>query len=80
VNTYDFYKERVYKLEEAGHDMGDLDLAYQRAGEWGERIPIGVLYRADRPTYMHNFPVLQKGPLVRQRTDGDTSDLLKEFM
>ncbi len=80
VNTFEFYKERVYKLEEVGHDERDIELAYQRAAEWGEKIPIGVFYRADRPTYMQNFPVLQKGPLVKQRIAGDTSDLLKEFM
>ncbi len=80
VNTFEFYKERVYKLEEVGHDEGNIELAYQRAAEWGEKTPIGVFYRADRPTYMQNFPVLLKGPLVKQRIAADTSDLFKEFM
>ena len=79
VNTYDFYKERVYKLEEEGHDPRDLEEAYRRAAEWGEKIPIGVLYETERPTYMHNFPVLGKGPLARQKIDADISSLLKEF-
>ncbi len=79
VNTYDFYKERVYKLEEAEHDPSDLENAYRRAAEWGERIPIGVFYKTERPTYMHNFPVLEKGPLARQKIVVDISSLLKEF-
>jgi len=31
VNTYQFYKERVYKLEDTDHDTGDWDQAYKRA-------------------------------------------------
>jgi len=80
VNTYDFFRERVYKLEEAGHDPTDLRQAYDRAVEWEDRIPIGVFYRVERPTYRENFPVLSRGPLVRQRLDDvDISRLMKEF-
>ena len=80
VNTYDFYRARVYKLEEAGHDPADPRQAYDRAAEWEERIPIGVFYRVERPTYRENFPVLRKGPLARQRLDDiDISRLMKEF-
>jgi 2-oxoglutarate ferredoxin oxidoreductase subunit beta len=80
VNTYDFYKERVYKLEEAGHDEEDLQEAYAKAQEWGERIPIGVFYRALRPAYNECFPVLSKGSLVRQKPlEADLASLMKEF-
>jgi len=80
VNTYDFFRERVYKLEEAGHDPTDLRQAYDRAVEWEDRIPIGVFYRVERPAYRENFPVLSKGPLVGQRLDDvDISRLMKEF-
>ncbi|MCK4702106.1 2-oxoacid:ferredoxin oxidoreductase subunit beta, partial [Candidatus Bathyarchaeota archaeon] len=44
VNTYQFYKERVYKLEDEGHEAGDFNAAYEKSLEWGERIPIGVFY------------------------------------
>ncbi|MCW3991292.1 MAG: thiamine pyrophosphate-dependent enzyme [Candidatus Bathyarchaeota archaeon] len=80
VNTYDFFRERVYKLKEAGHDPTDLKQVYDRAVEWKDRIPIGVFYRVERPTYRENFPVLSRGPLVRQRLDDvDVSRLMKEF-
>jgi len=79
INTYDFYKERVYKLEE-DHDPTDLMKAYERGMEWGDRIPIGVFYKVERPVYRENFPVLKRAPLVRQKLDGiDISGLLKEF-
>jgi len=80
INTYEFYRERVYKLEEVGHDPTDIIEAYQRALEWGERIPIGVFYRAERPVYRRNFPFLEGAPLVRQKLDDiDISGLLEEF-
>ena len=80
VNTYDFYNERVYKLEETDHDPGDLMQAYERAEEWNERIPIGVIYRKERPVYSENFPVLKEKPLVRQGIEPmNLKKLIDEF-
>jgi 2-oxoglutarate ferredoxin oxidoreductase subunit beta len=79
VNTYEFYKQRVYKLEDEGHDAGDFTAAYQRALEWGDRIPIGVFYVEERPTYEESFPALARGPLVGQPLRRDLSRLLAEF-
>ncbi|GAG10688.1 unnamed protein product, partial [marine sediment metagenome] len=46
----------------------------------GDRIPIGVLYKEERPVYRNNFPALEKGPLVRQSLERvDVKGLLKEF-
>ena len=68
VNSYDFYRPRVVKLEEdAGHDVTDIAAAFAQALKWGEQIPIGVFYQAeDRPPYEEQVPALQAGPLVRQ--------------
>lgn len=80
VNTYEFYNERVYKLEETAHDPGDLMQAYERAEEWTERIPIGVFYRRERPVYSENFPVLEGEPLVRQALEPvNLKKLIDEF-
>lgn len=80
VNTYQFYKERVYKLEDEDHDSSNWELAYTRSEEWGEQIPIGVFYREDRPVYEKNFPALEKGPLVEKPVRQDMGTLFKEFM
>jgi 2-oxoglutarate ferredoxin oxidoreductase subunit beta len=80
VNTYQFYRERVYKLEDENHDTGDWNEAYSKAEEWGERIPIGVFYKEDRPSYEKNFPALAKGPLVDQPLERNMDELFKEFM
>ena len=70
VNTFSWYKERVYKVdEEAGYDPTNRMLALAKAQEWGERIPIGIIYKADRPTYEEQIPALSKGPLVKQKIE-----------
>jgi 2-oxoglutarate ferredoxin oxidoreductase subunit beta len=43
VNTYSFYRNRVYKVE----PVSDRYEAMRTAETWGERIPIGVIYRDD---------------------------------
>lgn len=66
VNTYQYFKKRCYKLEdEKGYDSADVVKATERSHEWGERIPIGLFYQSDQPTYESSEPVLRKGPIVR---------------
>lgn len=66
--AYDFYNERVYKLEdEPGYDPTDRTVAWEKAYEWGDRIPIGIFYRVEPiPTYEEQVPALKAGPLVEQ--------------
>ena len=66
--AYAFYKDRVYKLEEEeGYDPADRAAAWEKAQQWGERIPIGILYRdASVPSYEDQVPALEAGPLVEQ--------------
>jgi 2-oxoglutarate ferredoxin oxidoreductase subunit beta len=51
VNTAKWYSHRVYDLAEEKHDPADRDKAYHKAVEWGDRIPIGVIYRSSRKSY-----------------------------
>ena len=68
-NTHAWYKERVYKLEETVYRPSDRSAAMEKALEWGERIPIGVIYQRERPTFEDELTVLRKGPLVKQKMD-----------
>jgi 2-oxoglutarate ferredoxin oxidoreductase subunit beta len=45
INTYQWYKERVFKLEKP---LVDRYEALKMADLWGEKIPIGVIYRNDK--------------------------------
>ncbi len=79
VNTYEFYRQRVYKLEDEGHDAGSFEAAYRKAQEWGDRIPIGVFFREERPTYVEAFPALGDGPLAVRELNPDIGRLIDEF-
>ncbi len=68
VNTFAWYKERVYKLGPE-HDPADFGQAMARAREFGERIPIGVIATNDRPPFEANMPALARGPLAKRSLD-----------
>jgi 2-oxoglutarate ferredoxin oxidoreductase subunit beta len=83
--SYDYYRPRVYKLgEEEGYDPSDLNAAWEKAHQWGDRIPIGVIYQVEgKPSYEQQVPTLDAGPLVKQRlrtwTEEDYEALEAEF-
>ena len=80
-NTHAWYKERVYKLEDTDYRPSDRSAAMEKALEWGERIPIGVIYQQERPTFEDELTVLRKGPLVKQMIDPmQVTALLDEFV
>ena len=80
-NTYQWYKERVYKLDDDKYDPGDRKAALEKALEWEGRIPTGVIYKADLPVYEDQLPALSDGPLVNQRiVPRRVERLLAEFM
>jgi 2-oxoglutarate ferredoxin oxidoreductase subunit beta len=61
INTFQWYSKRVYKLED-GYDTTDRESAMRRAAEWGDRIPLGVLYSVEKPTYADRLDLLKSGP------------------
>lgn len=81
LNTFDYFRQRVYKLETASHDPSNLLAAYEKAHEWGDRIPTGLFYRTERPTYEDLEESLQAGPLVEQKAGLRGQEaLLDEFI
>ena len=80
-NTFKWYQERVYRLEnEKGYSPADKQQAWQKSQEWGNRIPIGVIYREQRPTFEEQQSALKKGALIKQKYDDSrVKDLIKEF-
>jgi len=76
VNTYDWYKERCYILGE-DHDPTDWNAAMAKAMEYGERIPIGVIYKNDRISLDRQVPQIKDEPLCRQSAN---LDALHEIM
>ena len=77
VNTFSWYKERCNPLP-AGYDPTDWEAAIKVAGEWGDKIPIGIIYRNDRPPFEDHFPILSQGPLVGRDVDRVTLTKIME--
>lgn len=70
VNTYKWYQERVYRMETLpDYDAANYAKAAAVAGQWGEKTPIGVIYRAERMTFEESLPQLAGRPLVEQPID-----------
>jgi 2-oxoglutarate ferredoxin oxidoreductase subunit beta len=83
-NTYDWYRERVYNLAETGHDTSDRVAAFRKALEWGDRIPLGVIYQTRLPTYEEQEVGLKQGPIATRKLDrlspAEVKSLRAEFM
>jgi len=83
VNTYPWFKQRVYKLEdEKNYDPTDLAAAIEKSFEWDPKIPLGVFYKGEELTYEDSEPALKEGPLVRHPLGldkGSFEDLMEEF-
>ena len=68
INTFKWYKDRVKQLG-TEHDPTDWHQALKQSDKWGDEIPIGVIWKCERPTFDSHFPVLQEGPLAKRQVD-----------
>jgi len=69
VNTFAYYKNRVYHLEQ-DYDPSNKLLAMQKAMESDEKIPIGVIYQELKQTFHQKNIVLSTGePLLDRKTN-----------
>lgn len=65
VNTYQWYREHIYTLDET-HNTKDRATAFTRALEWGPKVPIGIFYKEEKPTYEDQTPQIAQTALVDQ--------------
>lgn len=63
VNTFAWYKQRCKPLP-MDYDPADFEQALLVAQQWGEQIPIGIIYKNERPCYEDSIEVLKGGPLL----------------
>ncbi len=68
VNTFAWYKERAYELPDS-YDSSDWEKAMKTASEWGDRIPLGIIFKQERQIFEDHFPALRNGSLIDQRAD-----------
>jgi len=80
VNTYDFYKERIYELSDVkDYDRSDLNMAIKKSME-KEKIPLGIFYQVEEPLYEEGLKQIERKPLVDHIiTDIDVSRLFNKY-
>ena len=85
-NTYQWFRERIYRLEDHKHNPSDFGAAMEKAREWDAKIPIGLFYRdpSPRPSLDKLDPALDGGvPLIQQPytiSREKRRKLIEEFM
>lgn len=90
TNTFSWFYERVYNLEDEKHDATNKDAAFHKAEEWPlriplkegekEKIPTGIFYQEERATWHEQIPQIAKTPLVKQPIENvDINPLLEEL-
>ncbi|HLB60173.1 MAG TPA: 2-oxoacid:ferredoxin oxidoreductase subunit beta [Patescibacteria group bacterium] len=78
INTYMWFRERIYKLDES-HNKTDRVAAYAKTIEQ-DKIPLGVLYQVEKPTYEEQLAQLAEGSLVQRQYSVDINNLIEEFV
>ena len=79
-NTYDWFRERVYKLEEENYYSNDWQKALEKSLEWGDKIPIGIFFKQEKPTYRDSLPHVRKIALPKLTTENiDITTLLNSM-
>lgn len=79
VNTYEWYRKKTYYIE-PDYNPTDRMEAFRKALEWGDRIPVGVIYINNRPTFEDRVPIIRETPLVRQPVElSGLETTLQEF-
>lgn len=79
VHTYPWYRQRVYYLDEQYKPTNKVR-AFEKALEWGDKIPLGIFYTEEKPTSEDRESALTNGPLVHSPvTIPNLDELLSEF-
>lgn len=64
-NTFAFFRPRIKKLEDEGHDPSDWKAACEKAMAWGDTIYTGLFYKTDEKRPLDDKePVLEGEPLA----------------
>jgi 2-oxoglutarate ferredoxin oxidoreductase subunit beta len=63
-DIYQWYKQRVNRLDDSQHDPGDYEKALMMATREESKIPIGIFFQKEKPNYTDQIAALSDGPLV----------------
>lgn len=79
VQSYDWYRERLVKLEDLGHDPSNKAAAWQQS-QTTDKLPIGVFYKTEKKTYHQEIAILENQSLSEQfRSKVSIKELIQEL-
>ncbi len=79
INTFEWYRQRIYRLTKE-YDPSDKIKAFEKSFEWGDKIPIGIIYKTEKPVLEDQIPTIGEQPLSEQKPDLEkVTDLIKKF-
>lgn len=78
TNTFKWYKDRAYDAAKEGHTPDSFEQAMKKAREWGDRIPLGILFRQEKPSFTDRVETLKNMPLVSGSYDAKRLESLLE--
>ena len=74
-NGHPFFKDRVQKLEDEGHDTTDWKTACEKAMEWGDTIYTGLFLQVgSQESLDQREPILDDGQSISARPLGPTDE------
>ncbi len=81
INTHSWYKQRIYDLSEEEYDYADLAKAMALALAPKDRIPTGIIYKKNQPSYTDQIPCFEQGTLVDRKYEPDKLEaILNQIM
>ena len=81
IHTYQWYRQRVYQLSAEGFVPDNKLKAIEKAMEWGDKIPLGLFYKEDKPTSEDHEAALAGDALIKTPVDSEHLDsVLEEFI
>ena len=80
-NDLAFFKPRIKKLEDEGHDTSDWKSACEKAMLWGDTIYTGLFHHVkDRPALHEAEPILENGGAISSRSLGLNEEQSKRII
>jgi 2-oxoglutarate ferredoxin oxidoreductase subunit beta len=80
VSTYDYYRQRVYKLD-SNHNSSDYQQALLVSQDSErERYPLGVIYQIEKPIYTDQLFEKNDKTLLRKERFVDFNRIIKNFI
>lgn len=80
INTYDYFRQKCVKFNGPDYSTASFEQAFAKSRETEPKIPIGLFYETQKPTYEDQDPGLKAGSPAKAKLGvADPKRLLQEF-